>query len=171
METLSVFSTSETITASHSSSATLTASHSSSATVTASESPKVSPIAGTSIVSEMTPDGTSPRTSDRTSPRTSRKRKLKRTSYMGDISDSDFSCPKRARRSFAVAKRVIQQKNRRLKTLQQANRRLKSQVNNLKSLLKHLRKKNIMSESAEEVIESSVSTDVADLIKRILKGP
>jgi len=71
--------------------------------------------------------------------------------YVGDIRTLHLNTPKRARRSLDVARHVIEQQQKKIKTLQksllQKNRRRMIARNTTTGLVKH---KNLLSEAAAE---------------------
>ncbi|KAG5885445.1 hypothetical protein JTB14_020779 [Gonioctena quinquepunctata] len=72
-----------------------------------------------------------------------------------DLSTSDFSTPRKARRNFrSMKKTVLGQKNK-IKTLQQSVRRLRSKVTNLNSLINHLKSKSLVHEDCETSLRVS----------------
>lgn len=70
--------------------------------------------------------------------------------------------PKKFKEYFETTQNLLKQKNSQIKTLQQRCRRLTNKVKNLKDLTRQLKKKNFISEEAEEMILVSMKqrTDV-----------
>ncbi|KAG5898553.1 hypothetical protein JTB14_012452 [Gonioctena quinquepunctata] len=56
-----------------------------------------------------------------------------------DLSTSDFSTPRKARRNFRSMKQTVLGQKNKIKTLQQSVRRLRSKATNLNSLINHLK--------------------------------
>lgn len=84
------------------------------------------------------------------------------TRYVGDIQNDAFSTPRKAKRHWRLAKRTISLQRSKIKVLQQRTRRLKHRVTSLKSLLKHLFDRNLITEQAQ--ITLGVSFLVSSLL-------
>ncbi|KYN14918.1 hypothetical protein ALC57_12858, partial [Trachymyrmex cornetzi] len=68
--------------------------------------------------------------------------------YVGDICTPHLSTPRRAKRAVALAKRVLAQRTRTIKTLQQSQNRLNTRIKCMKDLVSELKRKNLISENA-----------------------
>ncbi|KAG5881834.1 hypothetical protein JTB14_013025 [Gonioctena quinquepunctata] len=87
-----------------------------------------------------------------------------------DLSTSDFSTPRKARRNFRSMKKTVLCQKTKIKTLQQSVRRLRSKVTNLNSLINHLKSKSLVHEDCETSLRASISESTSELFKRMLKG-
>ncbi|KAG5876444.1 hypothetical protein JTB14_029931 [Gonioctena quinquepunctata] len=73
-----------------------------------------------------------------------------------DLSTSDFSTPRKARRNFRSMKKTVLCQITKIKTLQQSVRRLRSKVTNLNSLINHLKSKSLVHEDCETSLRVSL---------------
>jgi len=76
--------------------------------------------------------------------------------YVGDIRSPHLATPRRAKRTLALARGVIDKQKRTIKTLQQSRNRLYARIKNMKDLVKELKKKNLISESAFDSLTVSL---------------
>jgi len=76
--------------------------------------------------------------------------------YVGDIRSPHLATPRRAKRTLALARGVIDKLKRTIKTLQQSRNRLYARIKNMKDLVKELKKKNLISESAFDSLTVSL---------------
>ncbi|CAG9854094.1 unnamed protein product [Phyllotreta striolata] len=74
------------------------------------------------------------------------KRKYLEPRYFGEVTSPDLATPKRAKRVMLLAKTQINILRKREAILKSRNRRLCKKVTSLKSLIKHLRQENVLSE-------------------------
>ncbi|KAG5878368.1 hypothetical protein JTB14_020606 [Gonioctena quinquepunctata] len=72
-----------------------------------------------------------------------------------DLSTSDFSTPRKARRNFRSMKKTVLGQKTKIKTSQQSVRRLRSKVTNLNSLINHLKSKSLVHEDCETLLRVS----------------
>ncbi|KAG5867539.1 hypothetical protein JTB14_003237, partial [Gonioctena quinquepunctata] len=72
-----------------------------------------------------------------------------------DLSTSDFSTPRKARRNFRSMKKTVLGQKTKIKTLQQSVQRLRSEVTNLNSLINHLKSKSLVHEDCETSLRGS----------------
>ncbi|KYN50007.1 hypothetical protein ALC62_00034, partial [Cyphomyrmex costatus] len=70
--------------------------------------------------------------------------------YVGDITAQHLSTPEKAQRVLKIAKDTIARQRRKIKSLQQCRNRLIIRITTLKSLVKHLEQKNLLTELAAE---------------------
>lgn len=73
--------------------------------------------------------------------------------FVSEIRTPHLDTPRKARRALQLAKQVNIQQKRKIKTLQQARNRLVARVTTMKDLIKHLKQKNLLSESAAEHLQ------------------
>jgi len=81
--------------------------------------------------------------------------------YIGDITAQHLSTPRKAQRALKIARDTIARQQRKIKSLQQCRNRLITRITTLKSLVKHLKQKNLLTEVAAEhlkVNESNLKT-------------
>ncbi|KRT82289.1 hypothetical protein AMK59_3650 [Oryctes borbonicus] len=71
-----------------------------------------------------------------------KKRKFTSLRYFGDCKASEMNDPVKAELNWQIAKKVVTQQKRKIKTLQQSNRRLTNRVIRLKALISVLKAKN-----------------------------
>lgn len=76
--------------------------------------------------------------------------------YIGDMTSSDFSTPEKRRKNINVMKRTIGDQRKKIHTLQMKVRRLGKRVTSLTTLLKDLREKSLITETAETSIRVSI---------------
>jgi len=87
--------------------------------------------------------------------------RLQEPHYIGDITAQHLSTPRKAQRVLKIAKDTIARQQRKIKSLQQCRNRLVTRITTLKSLVKHLEQKNLLTEVAAEhlkVNESNLKT-------------
>ncbi|KAG5866993.1 hypothetical protein JTB14_034890 [Gonioctena quinquepunctata] len=72
-----------------------------------------------------------------------------------DLSTSDFSTPRKARRNFRSMKKTVLGQKTKIKTLQQSVQRLRSKVTKLNSLINHLKSKSLVHEDCETSLRVS----------------
>jgi len=78
--------------------------------------------------------------------------KRRRICYVGDVTTSDWSTTKRAKENFNLAKLKIIKQRRKIKTLKQQINRLQKKCSSLNSLCEHMKKQNLLSETAHDNI-------------------
>ncbi|KAL1489212.1 hypothetical protein ABEB36_014145 [Hypothenemus hampei] len=86
--------------------------------------------------------------------------------YIGDIKSPDLSSPKRAKRCFMLLKNTVVIQKKKLKALQEKNRRLAKKISTLNELIKHLKRKNLISEERSIL---DILLRVGDIEKKYLK--
>ncbi|KAG5884284.1 hypothetical protein JTB14_021341 [Gonioctena quinquepunctata] len=90
-----------------------------------------------------------------------------------DLSTSDFSTPRKARRNFGSMKKTVQGQIAKIKTLQQSVRRLRSKVTNLNPLINHLKSKSLVHEDCETSLRAALKVFcgiASDFFARIDSG-
>lgn len=75
--------------------------------------------------------------------------------FVSEIRTPHLATPRRARKALQLAKWTIAQQRRKIKTLTQARNRLVARVTTMKDLIKHLQKKNLLSEAAAANVQVS----------------
>jgi len=70
--------------------------------------------------------------------------------YVGDIQISHIYTPRRAKRALDIAKRTIQNQQKKIKALKQSQRRLVTRLKTMEGLIEHLKQKNLLSEATAE---------------------
>ncbi|XP_012215589.1 THAP domain-containing protein 5-like [Linepithema humile] len=79
--------------------------------------------------------------------------------FVGAIRTPHLATPRKARRALEVAKRTIEKQRRKIKTLQQAKIRLVSRITTIKGLIKHLKQKDLLSETTAENLMVTLGYD------------
>lgn len=79
----------------------------------------------------------------------------KQPRYVGDCLSDEMETPRKAKRNWHLAKEKINFQKKKIIRLQQQNRRLRARVVCLKSLLKHLKNLNLITENAHVAIDVS----------------
>ena len=74
---------------------------------------------------------------------------------MGDFKESDMDSPRKARKLLQIASNVIEKKDKQLKSLKQKNKILEKRVASLEEILENLKKKDLVSETASNVLQVS----------------
>lgn len=82
-------------------------------------------------------------------PSTPKKRKFSSPRYVGDITLSDLSSPRRSKKALNMAVTRVKQVKSKIKILQQRSRRLTRKITTLHDLVSHLRTQALVSEEAE----------------------
>jgi len=70
--------------------------------------------------------------------------------YVGDIQMSHIYTPRRAKRALDIAKRTIQNQQKKIKALKQSQRRLVTRLKTMEGLIGHLKQKDLLSEATAE---------------------
>lgn len=81
---------------------------------------------------------------------TPRKKKIWDSTRFGDLSVGSFSTPRRAARNFKIVKSTVVNLRYKNKLLTQKNQRLNKKVNSLNGILDELKKKNLISDTADD---------------------
>lgn len=76
----------------------------------------------------------------------------KQKRFVGELKSPDFATPRRARKSWNLAKTQIKIQQNKIKILNQKVRRLKNKLSSLELLMKHLKQKNLLTEEAHDNI-------------------
>ncbi|CAH1974848.1 unnamed protein product [Acanthoscelides obtectus] len=84
---------------------------------------------------------------------TPRKRRLKR--YVGDLSSDDFSTPRKSKSNYRLMKSSLMTLRKKVKSLQTSVAALRRRIKTLSGLLKLLKQKNHITDSAETVLKVS----------------
>ncbi|XP_020297881.1 uncharacterized protein LOC109862292 [Pseudomyrmex gracilis] len=83
---------------------------------------------------------------------TPKKRRFAEPRYISEITTSDFSSPKKARRVIDMVKKTYKEKCNLIHNLQKKNRTLCKRITTLEELVKHLRKETLMSEEGADAL-------------------
>jgi len=70
--------------------------------------------------------------------------------YVGDIQMSHIYTPRKAKRALDIAKRTIQNQQKKTKALKQSQRRLVTRLKTMEGLIGHLKQKDLLSEATAE---------------------
>jgi len=79
--------------------------------------------------------------------------------FVGAIRTSHFATPRKVRKALELAKRTIEKQRRKIKTLQQSKIRLVGRITTMKGLIKHLKQKNLSSETTAENLMVTLSNN------------
>ncbi|KAM0732969.1 hypothetical protein ACS0PU_001130 [Formica fusca] len=79
--------------------------------------------------------------------------------FVGAITTPHLATPRKARRALELAKRTIAKQRRKIKTLQQVKTRLVGRITTMKGLIKHLKQKDLLSETTAENLMVTRSND------------
>ncbi|XP_020295061.1 uncharacterized protein LOC109860409 isoform X2 [Pseudomyrmex gracilis] len=83
---------------------------------------------------------------------TPKKRRFAEPRYISEITTSDFSSPKKARRVIDMVKKTYKEKCNLIHNLQKKNRALCKRITTLEDLVTHLRKEALMSEEGADTL-------------------
>jgi len=84
---------------------------------------------------------------------TPKKKKMWSSSRFGDLSDEDFSTPRRLKRSFSIVKNRVKKLSYANKLLTQKNKRLENKIRTLSDIIDELKKKSLLNESSADIIK------------------
>ncbi|XP_067204147.1 uncharacterized protein [Linepithema humile] len=70
--------------------------------------------------------------------------------YVGDIQMSHIYTPRRAKRALDIAKKTIQNQQKKIKALKQSQKRLVTRLKTMEGLIGHLKQKDLLSEATAE---------------------
>ncbi|KFM65822.1 THAP domain-containing protein 1, partial [Stegodyphus mimosarum] len=93
---------------------------------------------------------------------------LNRKTYIGDFSSDDMNSPTKMKKFFALATAKIEEKQKKIKCLQKRNKRLIKKVDNLRSLVELLTKKNFLSDDATSTLKTTVPGTLHDLFQKAM---
>ncbi|VEN63851.1 unnamed protein product, partial [Callosobruchus maculatus] len=97
-------------------------------------------------------------------------RKRRQMRYFGDFKQDDIEDPLIRKQYWHVSQRTVAVCRQKIKNLQRKNKRIARKIHTLEALTRHLRKNNLISESAEIALNESFSDSAQALLKRVLKG-
>ncbi|VEN64055.1 unnamed protein product [Callosobruchus maculatus] len=103
------------------------------------------------------------------SPRSVKRRKIQHMRYFGDFQRKDIECPIKRQKFWVLANKTVKLQKKTIKFLQQKNRHLLRKINSLQALNLHLRRKDLISESAEHTLNNSLTESAQALFNRILQ--
>ncbi|XP_018574795.1 uncharacterized protein LOC108913688 [Anoplophora glabripennis] len=89
--------------------------------------------------------------------------------HFGECHASDMDTPKRARKNWSICKKKIKMQTIKIRNLQQAKSRLKARICSLNSLLKFLKKKYDLTETAQCIIHESAPGILGEICQRSRK--
>ncbi|XP_018307428.1 uncharacterized protein [Mycetomoellerius zeteki] len=75
---------------------------------------------------------------------------IQKPRYVGNITTQHLSTLRKVQRSLKIAKHTISRQQKKIKSLQQRRNRFIARITTLKCLIKHLKKKNLLTEAAAE---------------------
>nr|CAH7716790.1 unnamed protein product [Callosobruchus chinensis] len=90
--------------------------------------------------------------------------------YVGDLSSSDFSTPRKAKKNFCLMKQTIKTLRGKSHSLQTRNTYLRKRVKTMRGLINLLKEKAYLNNSSGTVLEASLSNSAQQILERMLKG-
>lgn len=93
-----------------------------------------------------------------------RHQKPKTFRYIGDFSDEDMNDAIKAKKFRTLAIKTIEIQKKKMNTLRTASRRYKTKISTMKDLLVDLKKKQLISENAADIINVSTSKNNENIV-------
>lgn len=91
----------------------------------------------------------------------------KKFRYIGDFKENDMDSPTKARKFLKIASNVVEKKDMQLKDLRKKNKKLEKRVASLEQILDEIKKKNLVSDAASNILQVNHFVSLFDYQKNV----